>query len=120
MIDLYDGRWHDLPLSAVPQHFPPGSFPYDSWTGTIEYPPRDDRRAYLWPMVVDLDDHKMLFVDGPQFVPTVYFHLNYQDCTRLRWALMFRRDKVWGLGILLMLLVSGACNIWMAVHHFGR
>lgn len=112
----------DLPMWERIQHLPP-DMDYDNTdvTGRIVYPDHNDRRRYLWPMVVDdVNGEKTLFVFGPHFTPTVYFHLSQRDCTRLRWALMTRSDKIQGVFIFATAILSSFANVVMAILWFTR
>lgn len=103
-------------------HYPPDK-DYDNVdvSGRIVYPSHNDRRRYLWPMIVDdVNGEKTLFVYGPHFLPTAYFHLTKKDCDRLRWGLMHRKDKVWGLAILSVAVVNIWLDIVLAILHFVR
>lgn len=116
ILDLDTDAWEMV------QHFPPGKDYHNTdVTGRIVYPQSDDRRRYLWPMVVnDANGEKTLFVYGPHLTPTVYFHLTQRDCDKLRWALMTRRDKVIGASVFAAAILMPFANIVMVILWFTR
>lgn len=116
ILELDSDAWNNV------QHFPPDKG-YDNAdvSGRIVYPTSNDRRRYLWPMIVDdPNGEKQLFVYGPHFLPTMYFHLTQRDCLRLRWALMTRRDKIHGAAIIVSLFLLACSNVVMSVLWFTR
>ena len=112
----------ETPLWERIEHFPPGEgWENDDVTGRIVYPTTDDKRRYLWPMIVtDASDRRTLFVFGPHFTPTVYFHLTQRDCDKLRWALMTRRDKKLGGAIVVSWCMMLVANIALIVAFLRR
>lgn len=116
ILELDDSTWERT------QHFPPDKY-YENTdvTGRIVYPQSDDRRRYLWPMIVDdANGEKTVFVYGPHFTPTVYFHLTQRDCVRMRWALMTHRDKIQGTCIFLTAVLCSLANVVAAILWFTR
>lgn len=112
------------PISFREQHFPPSVNPidYQNWTGELRYPARSDdereydEREYPWPVIVDVDGHKMMFVEAPNFRPTIFFHLSREECNKLRWGLMFTSDKVIGLTVVASLFANLLFDVWFIVH----
>lgn len=107
--------WQSLPLNLRVQHLPPEAWEGEAISGSVEYPKEAAKRLHPWLWVLDVGEHKVIFCDGPNIFPTLYFHFTPREANRLRWALMFRRDKIAGIVILTTLLVSGVCNILQVI-----
>ena len=116
ILDLDTSAWDSV------EHFPPDKdYTNADVTGRIVYPQSDDRRRYVWPMVVDdVNGEKTLFVYGPHVTPMVYFHLTQADCIKLRWGLMTRRDKILGASVFAVAVLSSFANVVMAILWFAR